>query len=102
MFPFRWSRVYIPLLSRNLLDYTDAPTPFIMGVHSSYLTDLPPIKEVSAADPASVLIVLINAFSSFSQVVFVDLDHNKLETTEQLPDFPVREKGNAGIHAWSA
>jgi len=46
MLPFGWRRVYIPVLARSLIEYTDAPTPFIMGIHDSYLPYLPELKEV--------------------------------------------------------
>jgi hypothetical protein len=70
MYPFKWRRVYIPVLARELLEYTDAPTPFIMGIHSSFLSQLPQLKEV----------------------VLVGLDHNSVTITETLPDFPSQIK----------
>jgi hypothetical protein len=36
----------VPLLSRSLIDHTEAPTPFVMGMHSSYLVDIPSNREV--------------------------------------------------------
>jgi len=32
-FPFCWDHVYIPVLPLQLLEFVNAPTPFIMGVH---------------------------------------------------------------------
>lgn len=72
LYPFKWDLVYVPLLSRSLIDHTEAPTPFVMGMHSSYLADIPSNRE---------------------EMVLVDLDHNRLETTEVLPEFPARDKG---------
>ncbi|KAF0682565.1 Aste57867_25363 [Aphanomyces stellatus] len=37
LFPFVWEHVYIPMLPMKLLDYLQAPVPFFMGVHTSYL-----------------------------------------------------------------
>lgn len=34
LFPLRWQHVYIPVLPLDLLDFTQAPTPFLVGVHS--------------------------------------------------------------------
>ncbi|OQR93590.1 hypothetical protein ACHHYP_02410 [Achlya hypogyna] len=38
LFPFVWEHVYIPLLPMKLIEYLQAPVPFLMGVHTSYLT----------------------------------------------------------------
>ncbi|KAH9140966.1 hypothetical protein AeRB84_014825 [Aphanomyces euteiches] len=38
LFPFVWEHVYIPMLPMKLIDYLQAPVPFFMGVHTSYLT----------------------------------------------------------------
>jgi hypothetical protein len=46
LYPFKWDLVYVPLLSRTLIDHTEAPTPFVMGMHSSYLADIPSNREV--------------------------------------------------------
>ncbi len=32
MFPFAWHHIYIPILPSDLLDYLEAPTPFLIGV----------------------------------------------------------------------
>nr|GME14092.1 DENN domain and WD repeat-containing protein SCD1 [Ipomoea batatas] len=34
IYPFRWQHVYIPLLFFSGVDYIDAPTPYMMGLHS--------------------------------------------------------------------
>jgi len=41
IWPLQWHYVYIPLLPSSLTDYLDAPTPFIMGVHTSWSDSLP-------------------------------------------------------------
>ena len=46
IWPFEWPYVYIPLLPHNLIDYVDAPTPFIMGIHSSFISQLPTTNDV--------------------------------------------------------
>ncbi|KDO23460.1 hypothetical protein SPRG_11383 [Saprolegnia parasitica CBS 223.65] len=38
LYPFVWEHVYIPLLPMKLIEYLQAPVPFFMGVHTSYLT----------------------------------------------------------------
>lgn len=55
--PFTWPHVYVPILPCWLLDFLHAPTPFIMGLHTSYLIDTP--DEVTG-------------------VLFVDLDNGKI------------------------
>ena len=45
IFPFRWLHTYIPVLPINQLEYLELPTPYIMGVHSSY-TDFEYLKEL--------------------------------------------------------
>jgi len=87
MLPFGWRRVYIPVLSHSLIEYTDAPTPFIMGIHDSFLPHLPELKEVKyfridnhREEPVLLTVVI--------QVAFVDLDHNRVDIAEKLPEFP--------------
>ncbi|RHZ06486.1 hypothetical protein DYB26_010717, partial [Aphanomyces astaci] len=56
LFPLYWQGAYIPILPSSLLDIIDAPVPFLVGVHSTYLAT--------------------SNRSSASDVFFVDLDHN--------------------------
>lgn len=35
IWPLRWMHVYIPVLPYSLVDYIEAPTPFLIGLHSS-------------------------------------------------------------------
>jgi len=37
IFPFKWLHTYIPILPREQIDYLDSPTPYVMGVLSSYV-----------------------------------------------------------------
>lgn len=36
MYPFDWSFLYIPYLPRNLFQYLQCPTPFIIGIDSRH------------------------------------------------------------------
>lgn len=40
LYPFRYQNVCIPILSKALLDVVQAPTPFLLGVHSAFLVEL--------------------------------------------------------------
>lgn len=45
LYPFEWQHIYIPLLPQPLLDFLNAPVPFLIGTLTSYvrdLKDLPP------------------------------------------------------------
>lgn len=37
LYPFKWEHVYVPVLPLQLLEFVNAPTPFIMGVHPGTL-----------------------------------------------------------------
>lgn len=34
--PLEWCHVYVPVLPRKMLDHLQCPTPFLIGIHSSY------------------------------------------------------------------
>ncbi|KAG6675653.1 hypothetical protein I3842_15G114100 [Carya illinoinensis] len=59
IYPFRWQHVYIPLLFFSGVDYIDAPTPYMMGLHSGVDT--------------SAL--------TMDGVVVVDLEYNRITTS---------------------
>lgn len=40
IYPFRWQHPYIPILPRVLSEYLQAPLPYILGVHTSWLPSL--------------------------------------------------------------
>ncbi|KAB2633708.1 myotubularin-related protein 13-like [Pyrus ussuriensis x Pyrus communis] len=65
-------QVYIPLLFFSGVDYIDAPTPYMMGLHSGVDT--------------STL--------AMDGVVVVDLACNHITTTEDIPPIPEPELGN--------
>ncbi|KAJ7969656.1 Denn domain and wd repeat-containing protein scd1 [Quillaja saponaria] len=69
IYPFRWQHVYIPLLFFSGVDYIDAPTPYMMGLHSGVDT--------------STL--------TMDGVVVVDLEYNCITTTEEIPSIPEPE-----------
>eukprot|EP00743_Colponemidia_sp_Colp-15_P005741 GILK01006171.1.p1 GENE.GILK01006171.1~~GILK01006171.1.p1 ORF type:complete len:1268 (-),score=219.43 GILK01006171.1:106-3909(-) len=66
IFPFLWTHVYIPVLPVLLMDFVQAPVPFIVGIHAS----------------------LVNEMTIPSEVVRVDLDNNILQILEPLPKIP--------------
>ena len=47
--PMRWRHVYIPLLPHALVDYIQAPTPFVMGLHSDVHVPTEALAGVGAA-----------------------------------------------------
>ncbi|PWA40261.1 stomatal cytokinesis defective / SCD1 protein (SCD1) [Artemisia annua] len=69
IYPFRWQHVYIPLLFFSGVDYIDAPTPYMMGLHSG-------------VDTTGL---------SMDGVVVVDLEHNLITTSEDIPSIPEPE-----------
>ncbi|PIN06522.1 RAS signaling inhibitor ST5 [Handroanthus impetiginosus] len=69
IYPFRWQHVYIPLLFFSGVDYIDAPTPYMMGLHSG-----------------------VDTFGLVMDgVVVVDLEHNLINTSEEIPPIPEPE-----------
>lgn len=38
LYPIKWQHVYIPVLPYALVDIVDAPTPYLMGLHSGVHT----------------------------------------------------------------
>ncbi|KAJ6888427.1 hypothetical protein NC652_029479 [Populus alba x Populus x berolinensis] len=69
IYPFRWQHVYIPLLFFSGVDYIDAPTPYMMGLHSS-------------VDTSNL---------AMDGVVVVDLEYNRISTSEEIPPIPEPE-----------
>lgn len=69
IYPFRWQHVYIPLLFFSGVDYIDAPTPYMMGLHSG-------------VDTTGL---------SMDGVVIVDLESNRVITSEEIPPIPEPE-----------
>ncbi|KAH7511527.1 hypothetical protein FEM48_ZijujUnG0005900 [Ziziphus jujuba var. spinosa] len=69
IYPFRWQHVYIPLLFFSGVDYIDAPTPYMMGLHSGVDT----------------------SYLAMDGVVVVDLEYNLITTSEEIPPIPEPE-----------
>ncbi|XP_010094783.2 DENN domain and WD repeat-containing protein SCD1 [Morus notabilis] len=69
IYPFRWQHVYIPLLFFSGVDYIDAPTPYMMGLHSG-------------VDTSNL---------AMDGVVVVDLEYNRITTSEEIPPIPEPE-----------
>ncbi|KAF9671422.1 hypothetical protein SADUNF_Sadunf12G0046000 [Salix dunnii] len=69
IYPFRWQHVNIPLLFFSGVDYIDAPTPYMMGLHSSVDT----------------------SHFAMDGVVVVDLEYNRISTSEEIPPIPEPE-----------
>jgi len=81
IFPFRWHHVYIPVLPLQLLEFVNAPTPFIMGVHPGPLQ-----QRKSGGTIDSIL-----GKWSPDDVVIVNLDENHVRLPpqeQQLPPLP--------------
>uniref|UniRef100_A0A3B3TAY3 SET binding factor 2 n=1 Tax=Paramormyrops kingsleyae TaxID=1676925 RepID=A0A3B3TAY3_9TELE len=50
MFPLKYSYPYIPILPSRLLEVLSSPTPFIIGVHSVFQSDIQDLLDVIIAD----------------------------------------------------
>ncbi|XP_053576567.1 myotubularin-related protein 13 [Bombina bombina] len=50
MFPLKYSYPYIPILPVQLLEVLSSPTPFIIGVHSLFCTEIHDLLDVIIAD----------------------------------------------------
>ncbi|KAL3688572.1 hypothetical protein R1sor_014881 [Riccia sorocarpa] len=73
IYPIKWQHVYIPVLFYAGVEYIDAPTPYLMGLHSG-------------VDTSGL---------QMDGVVDVDLDYNKIVTSadEPIPAIPEPELG---------
>ncbi|ONM40616.1 DENN domain and WD repeat-containing protein SCD1, partial [Zea mays] len=69
IYPIRWQHVYIPIIFSSGVDYIDAPTPYMMGLHSG-------------VDTSAV---------TMDGVVVVDLEYNRITITEEIPPIPETE-----------
>lgn len=72
IYPFRWQHPYVPILPRVLSEYLQAPLPYILGVHSSWL---PGLLELGRPE----------------HLVLVDIDRGSIHVQEPLgPMLPHR------------
>jgi hypothetical protein len=54
LYPFEWQHILVPLLPNDLLEYTCAPSPYVVGIHTSN------IKQVKTLPIGEVLIVSVD------------------------------------------
>ncbi|XP_055963796.1 DENN domain-containing protein 5B isoform X2 [Sorex fumeus] len=73
LFPFQWQHVYVPILPASLLQFLDAPVPYLMGLQAKGGADRSKLELPQEAN-----------------LCFVDLDARFLELPEELPQFPQR------------
>jgi DENN (AEX-3) domain len=52
LFPLHWQGMYLPILPYSMLEILDAPVPYLVGLHSRFLHDVPAEKR-----PRGVVIV---------------------------------------------
>ena len=52
LFPLHWQGMYLPILPYNMLEILDAPVPYLVGLHSRYIIEVPVEKR-----PKGVVIV---------------------------------------------
>src|SRR3989338_6568001 len=72
MYPLTWSpHTYVPILPLNLIETIQAPTPFIMGLHASFVPDI--------------------SQQSREGLVIVALDQNIVMSSIPLPEIPRKE-----------
>ncbi|MCO5590563.1 hypothetical protein L7F22_044534 [Adiantum nelumboides] len=71
LYPIKWQHVFIPVLFYGGVEYLDAPTPYMMGLHSS----------VEIID------------QKLDGVAVVDLDRNTITLGEEMPSIPEPELG---------
>eukprot|EP00475_Leptophrys_vorax_P030523 TRINITY_DN4579_c0_g1_i1.p1 TRINITY_DN4579_c0_g1~~TRINITY_DN4579_c0_g1_i1.p1 ORF type:complete len:937 (+),score=228.03 TRINITY_DN4579_c0_g1_i1:1224-4034(+) len=72
-FPFTWTHIYVPLLPRVLSRFAQAPVPFILGVHNSYLSEI------------------LSVIDDVESVVLVDVDRSEVRfdfDKQGIPPFP--------------
>jgi DENN (AEX-3) domain len=41
LFPFHWQGMYLPIMPYNMLEILDAPVPYLVGLHSRFLAEIP-------------------------------------------------------------
>ncbi|CAK7349759.1 unnamed protein product [Dovyalis caffra] len=86
IYPFRWQHVYIPLLFFSGVDYIDAPTPYMMGLHSTVDT-----SNLAMDGNCDYYVVQTVEGFSWKMVVVVDLEYNRICTSEEIPPIPEPE-----------
>lgn len=56
LYPTGWHHVYVPVLPPDLIDFIQAPTPFIMGVYSAFRNHFTSLIDVYIVDLDSRLV----------------------------------------------
>lgn len=70
LFPFYWQHIYIPLLPAKLLDYLQAPVPFLVGVQADHIGWFPEDPNKLGEDAP------MHTFEPPGDCVVIDLDRN--------------------------
>eukprot|EP00727_Mastigamoeba_balamuthi_P007009 m51a1_g2929 putative udp-glucose 4-epimerase (1618) ;mRNA; r:566998-574824 len=86
-YPFLWHHVYVPILSSPLLDFLQAPTPFIMGVLRGDGSDG---DEGAGREDGRLLPKGVGAHVT-EDILVVDLDTGRLQNAPQ-PSLPEPER----------
>lgn len=66
LFPFEWHHIYIPILPIDLLEFLEAPTPYIIGIHIDILDSVQDI-------PGLMIVDLDNGTITNENVCFLSL-----------------------------
>lgn len=80
LFPFRWQGLYIPVLPYSMLDVLDSPVPFVLGLHSRYLRDVPVARR-----PRGVVCVDLD-----SDIVHLGWD-DETNNPREIPSMPEKD-----------
>lgn len=78
IFPFFWQHIYIPVLSKTLIDYVCAPMPFIMGVEEASLPDQLLLEGVCVVNLDANVISIVNSDNSEGLFPLPERELNKL------------------------
>jgi hypothetical protein len=83
LFPFQWQGLYLPIMPFAMLDILDAPVPFIVGLHSRYLADVPRRHRPKG-------VVFVNLDRDEVDLGFDDEEHNTMRP-RLAPDLPDKD-----------
>ena len=68
LYPLKWAHAFVPVLPRAMLEVAEAPQPYILGVHTDWLTPLMRVGASGGGDNGS-------GGSILEDVVLVDIDN---------------------------
>eukprot|EP00123_Amoebidium_parasiticum_P017482 comp23868_c0_seq1/m.41816 comp23868_c0_seq1/g.41816 ORF comp23868_c0_seq1/g.41816 comp23868_c0_seq1/m.41816 type:complete len:1378 (-) comp23868_c0_seq1:289-4422(-) len=105
LFPLRWQHIYVPLCPANLLDFLQAPMPFIIGVRTGtvdysalptdvYLVDIDNNRIQKKKDPHSTAVPPLPAQSQFLDRLHSVASHLFIKgytSMDQVDGHPYRE-----------